>query len=104
LAYLDESHLALTATPQSQLSETISLVVGPVEVFLPQAGILDLEGERARIEKELGDAEAQIDRLEKLLASAFAQKAPPAVVDKERERLEGFRDVAEKLRRQLNSL
>jgi valyl-tRNA synthetase len=104
LAYLDESHLALTATPPSQLSETISLVVGPVEVFLPQAGILDLEGERARMEKELGDAEAQIDRLEKLLASAFAQKAPPAVVDKERERLEGFRDVAEKLRRQLNSL
>jgi valyl-tRNA synthetase len=104
LAYLDESHLALTTTPPSQLLEKISLVVGPVEVFLPQEGILDLEGERARMEKELGDAEAQIDRLEKLLTSPFAQKAPPAVVDKERERLEGFKDVAEKLRRQLNSL
>jgi valyl-tRNA synthetase len=103
LAYLDESHLALTAEPSSPLSESISLVVGPVEVFLPQEGILDLEGERLRMEKELEEAEAQIDRLEKLLAGPFAQKAPLAVVGKEQERLEGFKDVAEKLRRQLQS-
>jgi valyl-tRNA synthetase len=65
--------------------------------------MLDLESERMRMEKELGEAQAQIDRLEKLLASPFAQKAPAAVVEKERDRLEGFKEIAEKLRRQLQS-
>ena len=103
LAYLDESHLTLTSELSSPLSGSISLVVGPLEVYLPQGGILDLEGERTRMEKELSEAEAQIDRLEKLLASPFAQKAPAVVVDKERDRLDGFKEVAEKLRRQLQS-
>ncbi|HAY83528.1 MAG TPA: hypothetical protein DCY42_01015, partial [Chloroflexi bacterium] len=45
-----------------------------------------------------------IERLEKLLSSAFAQKAPPEVVQKERERLAGFKDTAEKIASQLNEL
>jgi valyl-tRNA synthetase len=102
LAYLDESHLTLATELPSPLPESISLVVGPLEVYLPQEGMLDLEGEQARMEKELGEAESQIDRLEKLLASPFAQKAPAAVVNKERDRLAGFIEVAEKLKRQLH--
>jgi valyl-tRNA synthetase len=103
LSYLDEEQLTLTTELASPPSGSISLVVGPLEVYLPQQGMVDLEGERLRTQKELVEAEAQIERLEKLLASPFAQKAPPAVVDKERQRLEGFQDVAEKLKRQLES-
>ena len=103
LAYLDESHLVLTNELPAPLPGSISLVVGPLEVYLPQDGMLDLESERMRMEKELGEAQAQIDRLEKLLASPFTQKAPAAVVEKERDRLEEFKEIAEKLRRQLKS-
>ncbi len=55
-----------------------------------------MEGGRTRMEKELEDIRTQIDRLEKMLGSDFAHKAPPAVVQKERERLEAFKETAEK--------
>ena len=101
LAYLDEGNLSVDAELASPPKGSLSLVVGPLEVYLPQEGVLDLEGERTRMEKELAEAQAQIVRLETLLASPFAQKAPAAVVQKERERLVGYQEVAEKLRRQL---
>jgi valyl-tRNA synthetase len=49
----------------------------------------------------LADAEGQIARLETLLGSTFAEKAPPAVVEKERQRLTATRETAAKLREQL---
>ncbi|MFZ5819510.1 MAG: hypothetical protein ACOYYJ_06385, partial [Chloroflexota bacterium] len=61
----------------------------------------DLEAERARLQKELAEAEAHIQRLEKLLASDFAKKAPEAVVAKEREKLAGFKETAGKIKAQL---
>jgi valyl-tRNA synthetase len=78
-----------------------ALVVGPVEIYLPLAGMVDLEQERARLEKELAEAESHIARLEKLLSSDFAKKAPEAVVAKEREKLAAFKETAEKIKAQL---
>jgi len=77
-------------------------VVGTVEIHLPLAGMVDLTGEKARLEKELKEAQSHIERLEKLLSSDFASKAPPALVQKEREKLEGHRKTAEKIEAQLN--
>jgi valyl-tRNA synthetase len=57
--------------------------------------MVDMDEERSRIEKELTSLQVQIERLEKLLGSDFADKAPAAVVQKERERLEAFRETAE---------
>jgi valyl-tRNA synthetase len=58
--------------------------------------------ERVRLTKELADVQAQIDRLEKLLGSDFANKAPAPIVAKERERLAAFKETAEKLRAQIS--
>jgi len=44
---------------------------------------------------------AQVDRLEKLLASDFATKAPPAVVEKERAKLREFIETRDKLKAQI---
>jgi len=44
---------------------------------------------------------SQVDRLEKLLASDFATKAPAAVVEKERSRLKEFLETREKIKAQL---
>jgi valyl-tRNA synthetase len=63
--------------------------------------MVDLDEERARLQKELAETEAQIARLEKLLASDFANRAPAAVVLKERERLAAYQETAEKLKAQL---
>jgi valyl-tRNA synthetase len=63
--------------------------------------MVDLDEERSRLEKELSGIQVQIDRLEKLLGSDFADKAPAAVVQKERERLRAFQETAGKLKAQL---
>jgi valyl-tRNA synthetase len=101
LAGLDESQMEISRSLKEKPEGSIALVVGPVEIYLPLAGMVDLEQERARLTKELAEAESQIARLEKLLGSDFANKAPAAVVAKEREKLASYKETAEKIRAQL---
>jgi len=91
-------HSSLAAKPED---DSIALMAGPVEVYVPLSGMVDLDEERKRVEKELADTEVQIARLEKLLGSDFANKAPAAVVQKERERLAACQETAGKLKAQL---
>jgi valyl-tRNA synthetase len=93
--------LEISKTEAKKPEESVALVVGPVEIHLPLAGMVDLDAERARFSKELADNEAQIKRLEQLLEGDFASKAPAAVVAKERERLAGLKETARKLRAQI---
>ncbi len=102
LAGIDPEELKIVQMPLPPSDERITLVVTPVEITLPLAGLVDIEAERDRLDKELGEAESQIARLEKLLASPFAEKAPPAVVQKERDKLETYRETAERIRQQLS--
>ncbi len=88
---------SLSAKPNN----SVALVVGTVGIYIPLAGMVDLVSEKSRLEKELKDTEAQIDRLEKLLSSDFANKAPASVVAKEREKLAGYKETAEKIKAQL---
>jgi len=77
------------------------LVVEDVEIYLDLADSGDSEADRQRLEKELGEVESHIARLEKLLLSPFAQKAPEKVVEAEREKLAGYQSSAAKLRESL---
>jgi valyl-tRNA synthetase len=101
LAGLDASQISILETVKVKPADSIALVAGPVEIYIPLSGMVDLEEERKRIRKELADARAQIDRLEKLLGSDFASKAPAAVVQRERERLVEFQEMAGKLKAQI---
>ena len=60
--------------------------------------------EKARLDKELAEVNSQIERLENLLNSPFAQKAPAAVVNNERQKLDTFRVSSEKLKNQLENI
>ena len=102
LAGLNRENLTITRNLPEKPGDHVVLIVGTVEVYLPLAGMVDAREERARLEKDLTEAESQIDRLEKLLDSPFAEKAPEAVVQKERQKLADYRETAEKLRSQLN--
>jgi valyl-tRNA synthetase len=98
---LDPTGLTIQERQAAKPEGHIALVVGPVEVFLPLAGLVDLDEERQRLQKDLAEAQAQIERLEALLGGSFAEKAPSAVVQKERDKLAGYRETAVKIRRQL---
>jgi valyl-tRNA synthetase len=100
LARLDERELTIAAnvTPPAQ---AITLALGPITAYLPLAGMVDLSAERVRLEKEEGELTKQIERLTTLLNGPFAEKAPAAVVQKEREKLAGLeagqREIRERL-------
>jgi len=101
LAGLDPSGISILESLKEKPEDSAVLVVGSVEIHLPLAGMVDLADEKTRLEKELKEAEAHIARLEKLLASDFAGKAPAPVVAKEREKLAAYKETAEKIRAQL---
>ncbi len=66
---------------------------GGVEIFLPLAGMVDLAAESERLARELAESEATLGRAEQLLANPrFVERAPEAVVEKERERARAARE------------
>jgi len=101
LAGLDQSLISIHQSLKDKPADSIALVVGSVEIYIPLAGMVDLAADKPRLEKELKEAQSHIERLEKLLSSDFANKAPAALVAKEHEKLDGYKDTAEKIRAQL---
>jgi valyl-tRNA synthetase len=82
-----------------------SAVVGDVEIYVPLAGLVDVEAERTRVQKEIDKLEKLIAGLEKKLGNdGFLQKAPPAVVDKERARLQEYQATRQTLTTNLDAL
>ncbi|MDQ2907303.1 MAG: valine--tRNA ligase [Chloroflexota bacterium] len=86
--------LARTEKPQlhhdlaQKPEQAMSLLAGPVEIYLPLAGMIDIAKELGRLDKEIGQARQEIARMQAKLANeAFVAKAKPEVVAKERERL-----------------
>jgi len=74
-----------------------------VEVFVPLAGVIeDPQKEQQRLTKELTKLLADLELTQRKLATAaFLQKAPPDKVQKEREKLEEFTILKEKLEQRL---
>ena len=101
LAGLDPDMFSVSKETIRTSNEQVTLVVTPVEISLPMSGLVDVEAERQRLQKDLQEAEAQIKRLEKLLASPFSQKAPPEVVQNEREKLQTYRETVARIMQQL---
>ncbi|HOD06407.1 MAG TPA: valine--tRNA ligase, partial [Anaerolineaceae bacterium] len=101
LAGIDPDQLTLQAALAEKPQGQTALVVAGVEIFLSLAGLVDETAERARLEQELTEINSQIERLAQLLNSPFAQKAPAAVVDKERQKLAAYQETAAKLKQQL---
>ena len=101
LAGLDPSRIEIKKAVRPKPSQSMFLIAGPVEIYLPLEGMVDREAERLRMTRELSEMESQIKRLEQLLRGEFAQKAPAAVVAKERERLAALKETADKLRAQV---
>src|SRR5690606_23923005 len=61
-------------------------IVGGLKLFVPLEGLVDLDAERTRLDKELAKVAAEKDKSEAKLAK-FGDKVPPAVVEQERQRL-----------------
>jgi valyl-tRNA synthetase len=81
------------------------LVSGPVEAFIPLAGIVDLAAEQERLGKAVAHAEAQLHQVRRKLGDqSFVERAPADVVAKERAKLEELTVTVDKLQTQLREL
>jgi len=105
LARVDAGRLDITGKLAEKPRKALALVVGGYEVFLPLAGLVDIDRERARLSSELENLGREIARADKLLANpGFLSKAPAEVVDKERAKLDDYRLRQAKLQERLDSL
>jgi valyl-tRNA synthetase len=69
------------------------------------AGLIDKEAEQTRLEKEIGKIRKDMDRIEAKLGNPnFVEKAPEAVVLKERSKLEDQQSALAKLAEQLERI
>jgi valyl-tRNA synthetase len=76
-------------------------LVAKSELMIPMAGLIDKDAELARLEGEVKKTQGEIKRLEgKLNNQGFVAKAPEAVVAKEREKLDGYKETLVKLEEQ----
>jgi valyl-tRNA synthetase len=86
-------------------SQSATEIVRGLEVFLPLAGLIDIDAERARMQKEFDKRTQEIESLRRKLGNeSFCAKAPAHVVQKERERLQELRVTTERLQATLQRL
>ncbi len=94
LASLSALELLEGEKPQRAMAQVIS----GVEVFLPVEGLIDIDKESQRINKELGKVTKDLEQTEKKLSnSTFLDRAPEDIIDKERQKLEEFSTQKKKL-------
>jgi valyl-tRNA synthetase len=101
LAKLDAETTSIQEELNQKPTGELSLVIRGIEIFVPVQTQATGTVDRTRLEQDLADSESQIERLEKLLSSDFAKRAPANLVEKERAKLTSFQETAEKLRNQL---
>jgi len=81
--------------------ESATALVGEMQILIPMAGLIDKDAELARLDKEIGRLEGDIRRTTGKLGNAsFVEKAPPAVVEKERGKLAEAESALENLQAQ----
>ncbi|MFK7843818.1 MAG: valine--tRNA ligase [Rhodothermales bacterium] len=90
---------------QSKPKASASVVVGKHEVYIPLAGMIDLNVEKERLQKSIAQAEKYLNGLQrKLQNEQFISKAPKQVVDGEREKAKNAQEELERLKVNLNEL
>ena len=79
--------------------DVISVVVEKAELFLPMKDLVDYDKEAQRLKKDMEKTLSEIERAENKLANeSFVSKAKPEVVQKEREKLEMYKENLKNLK------
>jgi valyl-tRNA synthetase len=82
-----------------------SAVLNDLEIYVPLAGLIDLEIEQQRLQKEMGRLEKALTGLDKKLSNdRFLENAPPEVVEKERHRQSEYQSTLMRLQQNLEAL
>ncbi len=85
--------------------KAMSAVVTGAEIYLPLAGLIDIQQEIARLEKELENLNFEVERVQKKLANkGFTDKAPAQVIEAEKEKEKDYIEKRDKVLARINEL
>jgi len=85
--------------------KSVSAVISGADIYLPLSGLINIEDEISRLNKELDKMNAEVERVEKKLGnSRFVDKAPEQVVAKEREKQADYMQKRDKLQARIAEL
>lgn len=85
--------------------KAMTAVATGVEVILPLAGLINIEEEIARLEKELDKWTKEVERVQKKLANErFIEKAPQQVVEEERAKEKDYTEKRETVLKRIEEL
>jgi valyl-tRNA synthetase len=88
LDFLARTESITVLDDEREAPESAISLVGDMKVLIPMAGLIDKDAELKRLDKEITRLRTDIGRIEAKLANPnFVDKAPAAVVQKERDRL-----------------
>ena len=83
----------------------LSALYEHLEILVPMAGIIDVEAETSRLNKDLQKHRKELERLQQKLANPnFTDRAPPEVVENERVKARAASDACDKITAQLSRL
>ena len=104
-ALASASEVTFLAADAPDPENVVTGALAGAAVYLPLAGLIDVEKETARLTKERDNLEKEIGRLTGKLSNAgFTSKAPAAVVAAEREKLAGYEEKVALIRTRLADL
>lgn len=88
-----------------QAPESATALLGEAKILIPLAGLIDKEAELTRLQKNMVKLQADADRIKGKLGNAnFVDKAPIAIVNKEREKLADVESALNTLQLQANKI
>lgn len=98
LARVDKHTCFVAGKEPPETKKAATAVTASQTVYVPMAGLIDVDAEVARLAKEISRTEAEIASVDKKLANgAFVDGAPAEIVDRERARASAARDKLSKL-------
>ncbi len=105
LAWTDPLDIQDKKNSKERPRHALASVARGAEVFLPLAGVIDIDKEMARLEKAVGELKEDLDRTEKRLSNQeFLAKAPEDIVEKQRKRQQENNEKLETLKKRLEML
>lgn len=94
-----------TAAHQTKPDAAAAAVIGEIVIYIPLAGIIDIEKEKARLQKRIDKVIKDLGSTQKTLNNPnFIERAPEAVVEQRRSRFKALESEKKKLAANLQML
>ncbi len=95
----------VTISKTDAVKDAATGVVGEIKFFIPLAGVIDVQQEKARIQEQISKKDKAVQGiLTRLSNEDFVKKAPPEVIQKDQETLAVYQNEIRELRTVLSNL